>query len=120
MPTPSGGYFWTSTTGAQGAFKEYGDILYVKDTSTDGYSPYVLWENRLSDTNGTWHLYRHGRCEYYGGSGHWGACNKNMYETGNENALGGVQSQVRIKTCRNVPSLPDNCSDWSGRKNNDG
>ena len=117
---PSGCGVTTSTTGARGCFRLYGDVFFVKDDKADGNSVYIRWQNRLTYKNAAWGLYREGRCEYHGGSGNWGSCNKDFYEMGNTNAHGGTKSQIRIRTCRNVPALPDNCSGWSSWRDNDG
>ncbi|EHK88656.1 hypothetical protein ACWGRK_08450 [Saccharomonospora azurea] len=75
---PSSGVQCLSVTGAQACFENYGDKWWVKDTSSDGASAVVIWDNYR---NGS--LYRQGECQNRMGAGSWGVCNKNYYEGSN-------------------------------------
>lgn len=76
--TYPGGLSCVTVTGAQACFEAYGDKWWVKDTSSDGASAVVIWDNYR---NGS--LYRQGECQNRMGAGSWGVCNKNYYEGSN-------------------------------------
>ncbi|OQO90345.1 hypothetical protein B1813_17500 [Saccharomonospora piscinae] len=103
-----------------GCLKKYGDRLFAWDTTLDGFSVYVLWENQLKNSNGTWSLYRKGRCTSSHGWDTYGECNKNFYENSTfPNAKGGQGSRIRIKSCADVKLIADHCTAWSSWMLND-
>lgn len=96
-----------------GCLKKYGDRLFAYDTTLDGFSVYVLWENQLYNGSG-WKLYRKGRCTSNHGFDNYGECNKDFYENSTyPNAFGSSGSRIRIKSCADVTWGPDHCTEWS-------
>lgn len=102
---PSSGTCITEITGATGCFQPYGDVIYIKDTSLDGYSVYVKWQNEIRNSSGTWHSYRNGKCTSDRGKGDWAKCDKDFYEASSTNALGGKGSRIKLTAC--VASIGD-------------
>jgi hypothetical protein len=74
--TPPSGLSCVSATGVTICYEKDGDIWWVKDTKADSASAVADW---LNYRNGD--LYRQGGCRNALGSGKWGYCNKNYYET---------------------------------------
>lgn len=97
--TPPSGLPCKSTTGVTVCFEANGDILWVKDTVSDGYAAIASWENYLRDTSGNWQFYRHGECDNKLSAGHWGYCNKDFYEDTSLNEYGGHGSGLRLYPC---------------------
>ncbi|MCZ4506708.1 hypothetical protein O3Q52_00490 [Streptomyces sp. ActVer] len=115
---PSGGTCITNIQGAAACFQPYGDVIWSKDTSTDGYGVYAKWTNQLRDSGGSWSTYRSGKCSNPGSSGDWASCNKDFYEADNTNAYGGQGSRIQVTAC--IASIGDDECDTSPWISNNG
>ncbi|MGW1587528.1 hypothetical protein [Streptomyces sp. NPDC002386] len=104
--------------GAKGCFQPYGDVIWIKDTSLDGYGVYAKWTNQLKNSSGNWQTYRTGKCSNPGSSGDWAACNKDFYESSSTNAYGGKGSRIQVTAC--VASIGDDECDTSTWISNNG
>jgi hypothetical protein len=96
--SPPSGMRCVSMTGAEACFEKNGDRWWVRDTASDSHSATASWENDLFDGI-QWRLYRQGSCVNKLGYGRWGACNKDYYESGSTNELGGKGSQLDWQAC---------------------
>ncbi|MFK0258707.1 hypothetical protein [Streptomyces sp. NPDC090445] len=94
---------------AEGCFTAYGDVIWVLDKEVDGYQTYVRWHNEIKDKNGAWVYHRQGMCNNQEGGGAWVSCNKDFYENGTENRLGGRGSRIAIEVCARDPIWEDPC-----------
>ncbi|MEU2427481.1 hypothetical protein ABZ619_41960 [Streptomyces sp. NPDC007851] len=108
--TPGAGAFGSddciSITGGEACFQKYGDVMWVKDTLSDGYPANGDYENYLWNGS-SWQLYRFGDCVNHLTAGHWGYCNKDFYEDSTyPNAYGSKGSGIRLFVCGNG-SCPD-------------
>jgi hypothetical protein len=104
--------------GAKACFQPYGDVIWIKDTSFDGYSVYAKWTNQLRDSGGSWHNNRSGKCSNPGSSGDWASCNKDFYEASTTNSYGGKGSRIQVTAC--IASIGDDECDTSTWISNDG
>lgn len=96
--SPPSGTTCVSMTGAKACFEKNGDKWWVEDTKADGHSATASWTNYLDDGNG-YRSYRTGSCVNKLGSGEWGVCNKEYYESGSTNTLGGKGSVLSWQAC---------------------
>ncbi|TXS28387.1 hypothetical protein EAO74_13380 [Streptomyces sp. gb1(2016)] len=103
--------------GAKACFQRYGDLIWTKDTSADGYSVYTNWTNQLKQPSGTWKTYRTGKCSNPGSSGDNASCNKDFYESSSTNAYGGKGSRIQVSAC--VASFGDDECQTTTWINND-
>ncbi|MDT0420296.1 MULTISPECIES: hypothetical protein [Streptomyces] len=65
----------TVTYGSSGCFQHYGDIIWAKDTESDGMSAAVVVTTDYGRAPFA--------CVHKGGAGTWGTCNKDYREDGN-------------------------------------
>ena len=79
--TPPDGLECATYLGAKACYQEYGDTLWVKDLASDGFSAIARWWDYIDEGGGRYKLYRQGACRNKLGSGAWGYCNKNFWET---------------------------------------
>ncbi|MFG2592158.1 hypothetical protein [Streptomyces sp. NPDC048438] len=107
----------STISGAKACFQRYGDVIWTKDTSGDGYSVYTNWTNQLKQPSGTWKTYRTGKCSNPGSSGDNASCNKDFYESSSTNAYGGKGSRIQVSAC--VASLGDDECQTTTWINND-
>jgi hypothetical protein len=96
--SPPGGMTCVSMTGAEACFQKHDDRWWVRDTASDGHSATASWENDVFDGI-QWRMYRQGSCVNKLGYGQWGVCNKDYYESGSTNDLGGKGSQLTWQAC---------------------
>ena len=85
-------------TGAKACFDKATDNFWVLDSLADGHSARNAWGNWLWDGS-KWQYYRYGDCTNSLGNGHWGVCDKDLYENSSTNALGGQGSEVDVWAC---------------------
>lgn len=104
---------------AAGCFRPYGDVLYVQDSRANLSSPYLHWQNQLRGPNGSWTLYRAGKCWNMLDAPNWGICNKDFYEHSTVRSDGGKGSQLRWRLCSPAAAGNDSCTAWTGWINND-
>lgn len=78
--TPPSGLPCASMTGATACFEANGDRMWVKDTSADGHSATLSWENWYAEPMFDPVLNRYGSCVNKLGNGKWGVCNKDLPE----------------------------------------
>lgn len=93
--TPTNTNYCVSVSGADACFQPYGDLIWVRDTASDGHPAYADWENDLW-SGSAWIAAYASTCESTLGAGRWGYCDEEFFEDSQANNVGGVGSVVGV------------------------
>jgi hypothetical protein len=93
--TPTNTAYCVSISGTDACFQPYGDLIWVRDTASDGHPAYADWENDLW-SGSQWIAAYASTCESTLGAGKWGYCDEEFFENDQPNNVGGTGSRVDI------------------------